>query len=370
MKTIRESLWGVILSFLVLLALPALSQLDPRERYGTYLGGSLQDCYDQYYQNNCLAAGHNYSPAGTAATAIAIDKQGYIYVAGWTSATDFPTTAGAYRRTVNYADNSFGDLYSVDSFLSKFTSGGNLVWSTYLGLVATPQAIAFDSSGNVIVVGNVNTGNTFRYPFDSPFVLKLNATATSLVAYKQLITDPNCAAGYGASGYSATVDSSGAIYLAGSENVPVSCLSATPGANQSGTGFLVKLNSALSTIYVARVDDAPYGVAADSGGNAYITGAGSSYSFYVAKLNTIGAFTFSNGFGNSGYGTAIRVASNGDVIATGIARDGSFTATANFGTATPGGTEAFIIRLHSTGGVVYSAVIHDANMNPSGLALD
>src|SRR5438067_2179784 len=112
MKTTRESfVLSLILSFLVLLTLPAVGQLDPRERYGTYLGGSLTDCYSSF-PNNCVdstgqvTAGHHYSPSDTSATAVAIDRQGNVYVAGYTNAVDFPTTTGVYDRKVHYADDS------------------------------------------------------------------------------------------------------------------------------------------------------------------------------------------------------------------------------------------------------------------------
>jgi hypothetical protein len=109
-----------ILRLLAVVGISALSsaQVDPRERYGTYLGGSNTDCFDMFL-DNCPTVGHNYSPASTSSTAVMIDKSGFIYVAGMTDAVDFPTTPSAYRRTVHYADNSFGDQVSADSFLTN-----------------------------------------------------------------------------------------------------------------------------------------------------------------------------------------------------------------------------------------------------------
>ncbi len=55
--------------------------------------------------------------------AIAIDAGGNAYVAGETSSSDFPTTAGSFRRT-----NSGGD----DTFVTKLNPAGSaLVYSTY-----------------------------------------------------------------------------------------------------------------------------------------------------------------------------------------------------------------------------------------------
>jgi len=50
------------------------------------------------------------------ALSIAVDSAGSAYVAGETSSTDFPTTAGAFRRT-----NRGGD----DAYVTKGLSGNN-----------------------------------------------------------------------------------------------------------------------------------------------------------------------------------------------------------------------------------------------------
>ena len=369
-----------ILRLLAVVGISALSsaQVDPRERYGTYLGGSNTDCFDMFL-DNCPTVGHNYSPASTSSTAVMIDKSGFIYVAGMTDAVDFPTTPSAYRRTVHYADNSFGDQVSADSFLTKFTPAGALVWSTYLGLNAKVLAIGFDSSGNINLVGDVNTGFTSRYPFDTPFILKLNPTATTVLSYKQLLKDGICDNGYGTPSFAAAFDKWGSVYIVGQEYYSQDCFPATPGANQSGSGFVVKLSSAGSQLYAARLDS-PGGVVADGNNNAYIAG---SYGGdlnpgpYAVELNATGAVVFSKYLGTAGgywgTGNGIRLASNGDVILTGTGLDGSVQSTANFGTSPwPRQTaETFVARVRvPSGNLIYSVVIHDPNLGPAALALD
>ena len=92
----------------------------------TYLGGTKSD----YIQ------------------AMAVDAAGNVYVAGWTMSSDFPTTPGAYTRTLNGT--------TADMFISKLNSDlTNLIASTYLGGSQGDYAYAItvNSGGNVYVTG-------------------------------------------------------------------------------------------------------------------------------------------------------------------------------------------------------------------------
>jgi hypothetical protein len=71
--------------------------------YSTYVGGAANDY----------------------AVALAIDDASYAYVTGETDSADFPTTAGAYQRTVRGATDAFVTKLSPD--------GSGLVYSTYVG---------------------------------------------------------------------------------------------------------------------------------------------------------------------------------------------------------------------------------------------
>src|SRR5204863_1843328 len=57
---------------------------------------------------------------------VAVDAGGNAYVTGYTSSTDFPTTAGAFQAT-------FGGS-TFDAFVTKVNfAGSGLVYSTFLG---------------------------------------------------------------------------------------------------------------------------------------------------------------------------------------------------------------------------------------------
>jgi len=97
--------------------------------YSTYLGGSGTD--------------YGYD--------IAV-KDGNAYVAGRTSSTNFPT--------INRYDGSYnGGEY--DAFLTKFSSSGSPIYSTYLGgsLVDSAYGVAVDSSDCAYVVGETASTN-------------------------------------------------------------------------------------------------------------------------------------------------------------------------------------------------------------------
>src|SRR5436305_1355088 len=108
----------VVLVASTLWTVPSQAQLDARERYGTYLGGSQAQCIDYAANNACNGAPSSITPANTEVTAVTVDGSGNIYVAGDTNAMDFPTTSGAYSRTVAvevpYYD---GPTLSSDTFV-------------------------------------------------------------------------------------------------------------------------------------------------------------------------------------------------------------------------------------------------------------
>jgi hypothetical protein len=100
-----------------------------------------------------------------AATSVAVDGSGNVFVVGYTESTDFPLAnpgGGAY-----YDDTYHGGDY--DAFIAKF-SGSNLslVWSTYFGGNASDRAhsVAVDGSGNVFVVGY--TFSSIGFPLANP----------------------------------------------------------------------------------------------------------------------------------------------------------------------------------------------------------
>ncbi len=347
--------------------------------YATYLGGS------------------NYDDPN----AIAVDASGNAYITGLTGSSDFPTSAGAFQSTSGTTNGN--------AFAAKLNSSGtDLVYSTYLGgsIYDEGFGIGVDSSENAYIIGTTSsndfpvTPGAFQTTPGSingnAFVTKLNPTGTALV-YSTFLGGSGNSVAIGDVGYAIAVDSFGNAYLTGqstSTDFPV-----TPGVYQTTLGsakgnvFVTKLNPTGTALVYSTflggsgnstdLGDVGYAIAADSFGNAYLTGQANSANFpvtpgvyqskpasgygnaFVAKLNPAGkALIYSTYLGGNGAGIMYL----GDE-GLGIAVDGlgnayvsGSTASSNFPT-TPGAYQAswggslrsnFWSLFNTSGNLIYS----------------
>ena len=119
--------------------------------YSTLLGGQKVYAQLQPCPGVC-----SISSASTIVSALAVDANGVVTVAGTTTALDFPVTPGAFQTECQcqYANNN--------AFITRLNAqGSGLVWSTLLGttslasagLPMTLSGMTLDSSGNVLVDG-------------------------------------------------------------------------------------------------------------------------------------------------------------------------------------------------------------------------
>lgn len=178
--------------------------------------------------------GSNAFATSDTGQAIAMDATGNIYVAGYTGASSFPTTAGAYDET-----KSSGD----DGFLAKLNPGlSALHYSTFLGGNGFDRilALAVDADGNAHVGGFTQSSNlpvtdetldpTLGGASDA-FLATLDATGANLT-YLTYIGGPSSEAANGL-----VVDSSGTIYIAGNTGDPnLSYVPAPTVLGSTGTG--------------------------------------------------------------------------------------------------------------------------------------
>jgi hypothetical protein len=271
--------------------------------------------------------------------AVALDSGGNAYVTGQTGSPNFPTSSDAFDKTCgnNGTCNDLGSGTQSDAFVFKLNaSGSGLAYSTYLG-----------GSGVEPIPSQVN------WPM---------APETDIA-----------------------VDASGSAYVTGSttsQDFPVTqgAFRATP-----GTSFVTKLNPAgtalaYSTYFPGAIAQA---VAADSDGNAYITGMtttsdsnpptlpvvnayqptlGGAFTFdaFAAKLNSAGSSLLFSTFlggpegagdtprGGDDYGNDVGVDSFGNVYVTGATRSGCFPASNPYappsGCASGGGPRQFLVK--------------------------
>lgn len=214
--------------------------------YSTYLGASSGDSGD----------------------AIAIDKNGYAYVLGRTSSSDFPTTPGAYRRTR-------ADLYDYfnDIFVAKLNpAGSTLVYSTYYGSYEADygEEIVVDGFGNAYFTGATEEGPLYA------FVAKLNAAGSDLTYNQALIGF----SGLEDVGSGIAIDSNGTAYIAGytgNSDFPTTPDAYDTSFNGGSDVFIATLDSTgsavlYSTFFGWTDDENAFGLALDQSNIAYITG--------------------------------------------------------------------------------------------------
>jgi hypothetical protein len=252
--------------------------------YSTYLGGNGTDT----------------------GRGIVVDSTGSAYIAGQTSSTAFPTTAGAVQTT------RAGD---GDAFVTKLNAAGSaLSYSTLLGGTDTDgaNAVAVDSGGNAYVTGFTRptgfpiTAGAFQATLagdsDDAFVTKLNPSGSALV-YSTFLGGINDDIGN-----DVAVDSAGSAYVTGdtrSPNLGDFPFPVTPGAFQTTyvdrDAFVTKLNLtgtalAYSTYLTGNGDESARAIAVDASGNAYVTGRTASTNFPRVHQLTQSNPSFGNGF--------------------------------------------------------------------------
>ncbi|MEO6807448.1 MAG: Ig-like domain repeat protein [Edaphobacter sp.] len=402
--------------------------IDPVLTYATFLGGNLNDIGvsiaadssgNSYIvgdtasynfpvanaakgTNTAVGNGWNLfvtklNPAGTAivfstylggiadshAGGIALDPSNNVYVVGYTNANDYPVTSGAFQTLCGASRNGQGIRQAgcgisddISAVLTKLTSTGTIVFSTFLGDESFPYGVAVDAAGEAYV-----TGNTQAYCGKPPY------------------------------------------YPTGSSYSSYQCFPVTSGAFQDGTlvaggggttqfAFLTKFSAdgstlLYSTLYGSLPNTTPsggqaylhsYAVAIDSSGNAYIAGnaggagapttAGSFYNppantssvlppqpAFVAKFNPTlsgsASLVYATFLGSAAQSalasnwndtaTGIAVDASGDAIVVGYVSECGFPTTTGAYEPTTGSSpycqDGFITKLNPTGtGLIWSTL--------------
>jgi len=121
-------------------------------------------------------------------TAITVDEQGFIYVAGGTESADFPVTEDAYDTSFNGEGEWAGDV-----FLTKLNpTGSEIIFSTFIGgeveETISGGCLKLDSKGNIVLVGvtlsqdyPLTTGTIGEEKNWHGFVSKLDAKGEELL---------------------------------------------------------------------------------------------------------------------------------------------------------------------------------------------
>ncbi len=215
---------------------------------------------------------------GDIGSSLAVDAQGYAYVTGTTSSTNFPTQA-PYQL----------DQPGEDAFVTKLApSGSSLVYSTYLGGGGddSGNAIGVDTLGSAYVTGStlsVDFPTQGPFQVDQPggdaFVTRLSTLGNSLV-YSTYLGGNDTDIGHGIA-----VDGLGNAYVVGdtaSTDFPVE----HPFQLDQGQGdaFVTRISPtgddlAYSTYLGGNSSDEGHGIAVDGVGSVYVVGATLSSDF-------------------------------------------------------------------------------------------
>ncbi len=358
--------------------------IDPVLTYSTFLGGS----------------------GGDAATGIAVNSHGAVYVVGSTGSTNFPTTFGSYK-----VANSGGEDVFIAKLNPAASGSAQLIYSTYLGGSADDfgTGIAIDSSGDAFVTGSTastdfpTTSAAFQTTFGGgntdAFITELGPAGGGLVFSSYL-------GGSGDDyGTAVTVDSSGNAYVTGntdSPNFPV----VNPlqgGLNGAIDAFVTEINSTktppllYSTYLGGSASDFGQGIAVDSSGDIYVTGytyssdfptqnalypnllSSTSANAFVSELKAGGAsLVFSTYLGGAGTdrGLAIALDGSNNIYVAGDTTSANLPVTTgvvqSVYKATSPNTNGFVAKL-AAGGASLGYLTYlggDTNDSISGLAVD
>jgi hypothetical protein len=362
--------------------------IDPVLVYSTYLGGTNTD----------------------AATGVAMDAAGNVYVTGHTRSSDFTVSPSAYQRTLGWE-------FAPAAFITKIDKRGtSVLYSTYLGGHASATGadtmamdIAVDALGHAYVIGSTmssafpttsgahqRTHRGGREQITDVFVVKLSPNGDRL-AYSTLLGGTGDEGDWGGA---IAVDPLGHAYVVSnttSVDFPV-----TPGAlattNPGGrTGFAVKLNgsgAAIYSTYLTGSGQTATGVAIDEAGHAYVTGIvvtglavtssalqttpGGLWDAWVAKINPAGsAFVYATYLGTERFdvGSDIAVDPHGRAYVVGwTSAIDTFPVSADAFQTTnagpPGTLDAFLTVLLPNGsGIWYSTLIGGSD-DDRALAVD
>jgi hypothetical protein len=272
----------------------------------------------------------------TDARGTAVDAQGNTYVVG--------TTTG---------DLGQGAVQgSQDVFLRKYDSAGQLVWSHLLGSSTSADGfgVAVDASGNVAIAGRVTDRLTTTATgggsdsFVSKYDSQGNEVFTRQIA--PVLDDQANALSFGADG---------SLYIAGQTKGSISSGTTSAGGTDA---YLQKLTAKGTLVYTRQLggsgDDRANAVSVDGDGNVVLatmeSGAGIVRKF--APGDATSAAIWQVNLGDLGGGSIGGVALNGGAVyVSGTTTNADLTAGGQATVATPssGGSDGFVMKIADAG---------------------
>jgi hypothetical protein len=305
------------------------------------------------------------------ALALALDDRGDAFVSGYTYSADFPTTPGAYDRTLD------GEY---DSFVSKLDpTGSTLLYSTFLGGSNERDyvyGIGVDREGAAVVGGYTDAADFPTTPgaFDTRFSGASDAFVTKLdPAGRTLLYSTFLGGSADDAILALALDESGAAVIGGftnSDDFPTTkgAYDRTHGEG-SFDGFVTKLSATGSLVYSTFLGgayiDQVNALALDASGAPVVAGItysidfpttsdtqddtyNGSYDAFVAKLDASGGKLLYSTFlgGSDGdYALAIALTPTGEAVVGGTTMSANFPTTPEAYDRSFKGGDAFVAKL-------------------------
>jgi hypothetical protein len=331
---------------------------------------------------------------------VGADAQSDVYVAGQApGGNDLATTPGAYQ--ASHAGSATDG--NSDVVVEKLNPSGTAVlYATYFGTSGFDYAngLAVDAAGNAYISGTTNAPSgfpttagalqtTYGGSFTDGYVAKLDPTGAHLV-YSTLV---------GGGGQ----DSVRGIALAADGSVSFAGNFPNYGGCDAKGGAVGRLNAGGSvlTFFTCVGGGAPTGVAVDTTGNTYISGLTQSLTYgsitptggaaqsafsgkdmyannaFAQKYDTSGHVVYSTFLGGgptaSDSAAAIAIDASGNAYVTGVSTAAGFPTTGGAAqTASPGGDDAFALKLNPAGtSVLYATLLGGTGSDRGcGIAVD
>jgi len=300
---------------------------------------------------------------------VAVDSGGNVVVVGQYQGTvDF----GAGLVT-SYTNPSSGP--TVDVFVAKYSSSGSPIWSRSIGGDASDSAnaVAVDSSGNVVVTGyqassSVDYGGGMLGMRGGTDVFVAKYSSTGGYVWAKTVGGTGYDGGTGVA-----VDGTGNVYVAGYFELSADFGGGPLVSAGSKDVFLVKYSSTGAYVWSKRIGgtgaDLAGAVAVDGSGNVVVAGnfqgtidcgggpltSAGLGDMFIAKYSATGQYLWSKRFGGTGddYVHGVAVDGVGDVLLT-----GQFTNTIDFGgpaLTSAGYEDIFLAKLSgASGGYIWS----------------
>ena len=274
----------------------------------------------------------------TTAQSTVVDASGNVYVVG--------NATGNFGNQINQGDQ--------DTYLTKYDSAGNVVWTRMLGSAGTASAysLAINPKGGVVVAGST-TGQVMTTAVSDgnadSFVASYDASGNQSWAKQiQTLADNQAA--------SVSVDASGNVYIGGQVKGVV-------GSGQSNNGgtdaYIAKLDGKGNVVYEHQYgtsgNDSAAATATTSDGGLVVASVVNGHAIVSKYANgdatTAPVWQQDLGALQAGGTIGGMTVSNGQVYVTGTTSNASLTAggQATVAHASSGGTDAFVFSIADSG---------------------